>query len=196
MAIQFEFYESPDATGENVEKYHARTVILKKVTTEDICHEIQHASSLTEGDIRAVLTALSDSLIFHMSHSHRVHLEGIGYFQPTLRVTREIIPDKTRAQSVWFKSVSFKPDKRIVRYLGGVFTERAEVKVHSAKLTNEQVDEKVTRYIQKNEFMTRKQMQLFCGMTKSTTQRHITRMLGEGKLMNKGTQKQPLYVLT
>lgn len=195
MAIDFEFYNAPDPTGDNPETFYARPVISRTVGTEEICSDIQYASSLTMVDIKAVLAALSDAIIFHMGQSHRIYLEGIGYFQPTLKVMREVVPDKTRAQSVCFKSITYRPDTRIVKYLADVETRRAVFKVHSDKLTTTEVDKMVTEYLQSNDYITRAKMEKLCRLTRSTTQRHITRMLSEGKLSNKGTRKQPLYVL-
>ncbi len=195
MAIDFEFYNVPDPTGDEPERYYARPVISRTVGTEEICNDIQYASSLTMIDIKAVLAALSDAIIFHMGQSHRIYLEGIGYFQPTLRVTREVVPEKTRAQSVFFKSITYRPDTRIIKYLADAETRRAIFKVHSDKLTADDVDRMVTQYLQTNEYLTRAKIEVLCRLTRSTAQRHITRMLTEEKLRNKGTKKQPLYVL-
>ena len=59
MAIFFEFYETPDPTGEQEVKYHARAVTTQTISTDTIAAEIQEDSSLTEGDVKAVLVSLS-----------------------------------------------------------------------------------------------------------------------------------------
>jgi len=193
MAIQFDFYETPDPSGEKPSRYHARTVSHRTVKTDQIAVEIQMASTLTVADIKAVLTALNDRIAFHLGESNHVHLEGIGYFQATLATTKEVDPKKTRAQSVWFKSVKFRADQELKNRLKMVRTERSGFKTHSAKLTREQVDSKVTEYLSNKPFITRRQMQQLLKMTRSTTLSHIRRMLQEEKIKNMGTRFQPIY---
>lgn len=194
MSIKFEFYETPDPSGEKSGKYHARTVTFRTVSTEQIAREIQMASSLTIPDVRAVLSALKNRITYHLGESSRIHLEGIGYFQVTLTTQREIDPKKTRAQSVLFKSVKFRADRELKNELSMIPTERSTIKVHSAKLSPEQVNKRVIEYLQNHNFVTRKTMQGILGMTRSTTLNHIRRMLQEEIIKNMGTRNQPIYV--
>ena len=194
MAIEFEFYETPDPSGEGKTQYHARNVTRHNVTTEQLCKDIQFGTSLTIGDVKAVLSALSDELVHYLENGARVHLEGIGYFQATLRTTREIEPGKTRAQSVWFKSVMFRADKSLKNRLIMAKTVRASMKVHSARMSDEKVDKKIIGYLAKSKVITRQVVQNLCGFTQYTANKHIKRMLEEGKLENINTRKQPVYV--
>ncbi|NDV64375.1 HU family DNA-binding protein [Bacteroides sp. 224] len=194
MPIEFEFYEIPDLSEKGKSKYCARTVTLKTVSTNELAARIQHASSLTIGDVKGVLVQLSQVLADELAESNRVHIEGIGYFQVTLKTTTEIDPKKTRAQSVWFKSVKFRADKDLNKKLKYVQTERARIRNHSVKLTHEQIDKKLEAFFQKNSFITRRLFQELCGMTTITASRHIKRLKEEGKIKNENTRMQPVYV--
>lgn len=194
MSIDFEFYETPDPSGEKKERYHARVVSRNTVTTDKMADIIQEASSLTITDVKAVLTALSYWMAEYMADGNRVHLEGIGYFQPTLKCTQEVDPRKTKAQSVWFKSVKFRADQQLKKRLKNVHTKRSSMKIHSAKLANDQVDKKIADYISVNNFITRKQIQELLRMTDSTMHRHIQRMIKEGKIKNTGTRTHHIYI--
>ncbi len=56
MAIQFELYKSPNPKDEeDKELYHARVVNFQHIDTDYLAKEIQQATSLTEGDVKAVL---------------------------------------------------------------------------------------------------------------------------------------------
>ena len=60
MAIQFELYKSPNPKDEeDKELYHARVVNFQHIDTDYLAKEIQQATSLTEGDVKAVLESLS-----------------------------------------------------------------------------------------------------------------------------------------
>ena len=59
MAIQFELYKSPARKDEeDKELYHARVVNFQHIDTDYLAKEIQQATSLTEGDVKAVLEPL------------------------------------------------------------------------------------------------------------------------------------------
>ncbi len=194
MPIKFEFYTIPDPEEEGKVIHHARPIINRTVKTPEIARKIQSASSLTIGDVKAVLSALTDIIAENLEDSNRVHLEGIGFFEPTLKATREIDPLKTRAQSVWFKAVSYRADKILKSRLVGAMTERSSLKIHSTILTDEEVDEKVRIYFVDNQFLNTQRLRYLCGFTRYAATKHIKRMLQEGKIRNVYTNKNPMYV--
>lgn len=194
MAIEFEFYENPEASGEKSDKYHARAVTTKTATTNEIAHSIHMSSTLTAGDIKGVLTALSNEIASRLGDSQRVHLEGIGYFQATLKCSKEIDPKTTRAQSVYFKSVKFRADEELKGKLRYIQTVRSKRKIHSTPLTNEEVDRRVAGLFEKGDFLTRKRLEELCHLTPSTATRHINRLKEEGKIKNINTRLQPVFV--
>ena len=196
MSIKFEYYETPDTSGEKSGKFHPRTVSSKTVATNDVAHRIHQSSTLTIGDIKGVLAALRDEIAYHLGQSNRVHLEGIGYFQATLKADKEVDPRKTRAQSVWFKSVKFRADEELKEKLRYTKTVRSVIKRHSARLTNEQVDQKVEEWFATGDFLTRKRLEKLCRLTPSTAAIHIRRLKAEGKIKNINTNSQPIYVKT
>jgi len=193
MAIKFEYYKSPKASAEEEDKYHARAVTTRTITTDQIARYIQEASSLTMSDVKAVLVALSNELAYHLGESERVHLEGIGYFQTTLKSDKVIDPKKTRAQSVWFKSVKFRADQQLKKKLANMLTVRSEVKRHSVSLTNEEIDRRVALFFKSEQFLTRRYLEAICNMTQPTASRHLKRLKEEGKIKNIGMPKQPIY---
>jgi predicted histone-like DNA-binding protein len=195
MAIKFEFYETPNVSGEKTGKYHARAVTYKTVTTDEVARNIQVSSSFTLGDVKGMLTALSNEIAKHLSGSNRVHLEGIGYFQATLGCRKEVInPKKTHAQNVAFKSVRFRADEELKDKLRYVMTIRSKVKKHSSTLTREEVDRRVAIFFQSANYLTRKRLETLCGINLNMAIRHINRLKKEGKIKNINTRWQPIYV--
>lgn len=195
MPILFDFYESPDPTsGEEKPRYHARVVTVNNLSTDEVIERLTFATTLTPGDIRNVLVSLSDLIAQSLGNSERVNLEEIGSFQAVLKTEREINPDKTRAQSVWFKTVRFKPDQKLKNKLKNVGTSRSSIKRHSAKLSNEDIDKFLTRYFTENETLSRRKLEEICGLRQSTASRHIRRLLDEGKIRNIHHQRQAIYV--
>ncbi|GCB34222.1 hypothetical protein KGMB02408_11670 [Bacteroides faecalis] len=62
------------------------------------------------------------------------------------------------------------------------------------QLTNEEIDQRLTKYFKTHQFMRRCDFQSLCGMARSTAMRHIRRLREEGKLKNEGGVMQPIYV--
>ena len=73
MAIQFELYKSPNPKDEeDKELYHARVVNFQHIDTDYLAKEIQQATSLTEGDVKAVLESLSHFMGSRLREGERV----------------------------------------------------------------------------------------------------------------------------
>ena len=116
MAIQFELYKSPARKDEeDKELYHARVVNFQHIDTDYLAKEIQQATSLTEGDVKAVLESLSHFMGSRLREGERVHLDGIGYFQVKLNSLEPITSPKLKANqmklkaNIGFKAVFYLP---------------------------------------------------------------------------------------
>lgn len=196
MAVKFDFYESPVAPGSKKGvHYHARVVGSHTTNTAEITRRIQSACSLTKGDIKGALSALSDILIEDLSNGDRVHLEGVGYFQITLECAETEDPSKTHAQNVHFKTVRFTPDKILKKELHkAIHTKRSETKFHSLQLSDIEIDGKLMEYFEENSYLTRRRFELLCGFTRTMALKHIKRLIQEKRLKNTNTYNQPVYV--
>lgn len=195
MAIQFEFYCTPITVGTNSKRYYPRLVNFQHVDTKKLSNEIHQRCTLTEADIRSVLVALSDTLGEHLREGHRIHVEGLGYFQVTLQGPETCDPKATRAGSIRIKTVRFQPDKELKMKLECTEFKRSERRPHSKLWKEEQLDQKIMEYLATEKFLTRRCLQSLCQLTQTTAIRHIKRLLEEKKIRNAGTRYQPIYVL-
>lgn len=198
MAVKFDFYETPIAPGSKKGvRYHARVVGSHTTNTAGITRRIQNACSLTKGDIKGALSALSDILIEDLSNGDRVHLEGVGYFQITLECAETKDPAKTHAQNVHFKTVRFTPDKVLKKELRkAIHISRSETKSHSLQLSEIEIDGKLMEYFEDNPFLTRRRFEALCGFTRTMALKHIKRLIQEKRLKNTNTYNQPIYMPT
>ena len=122
-----------------------------------------------------------------LGEGRQVHLDGIGYFVPTLTCTEPVtLETKRKSTKVKLKNITFRPDKVKPLKLRNLTKKR---------LTDDEVKQKVVNYLRKNEFITRSVVQSICGMTRTTATRQIRRLCEENVLVNKGLQKQPIYFL-
>ena len=72
--------------------------------------------------------------------------------------------------------------------------QRSSTKIHSAILTEEEIDQMLTTYFATHETITRQQFQTLCSQVKSTAQRLLKKLLEDGKLRNIATSQHPVYM--
>ena len=195
MAIEYDFYRNPNSQGTNKKRYHARVVSSNRVSTDQLAEEIQKECTLTTADIKAVLMALGDKLAKHLGKGSKVHLEGIGYFQVNLKCKEEVrTTHAVRSENVEFKSVSYRADNHLKKHLKSQPIKRSKTKVHSASMTEAEIDQMLTAYFMTHETITRREFQTLCTQVKSTAQRLLKKLLENGKLRNIATPQHPVYV--
>lgn len=194
MAVKFEFYQSPNSIGSNKKRYHARVVNQQHISSDQLAEEISNSSSLTEADVKAVLVALSERLAEHLKNGKRVHLDGIGYFQITLQCPETKNPKNTRAEDVTFKNVRFRADKILKGSLQGLKTKRSQEKVHSAEISEEKLESRLTEYFKTQQVLTRKTFEELFLLTTPTACRTLRKLVEARLLKNIGTQHHPIYI--
>lgn len=194
MSLKFEFYKTP-VPGDQKKKvrYHARPVTRRTASTEEIVRSIQSNCTLTEADLKAALSALSQEIADRLASGERVHLEGLGYFQITLSCPETHNPDATHAQRVTFKSVKFRADQALRNRLSNLKTERARECNHSSTLSEQDIDDRLTEFFSDHDLLTRRVFQEMCHFTTITANRHLKRLLTAGRLQNINTRYQPIY---
>ena len=97
MAISFDWYENPVSPDKPEEKrFHPRIIANGQIDTKDLRSRIQSRCTLNEVDVTAVLDALSQVMGEELCEGRQVHLDGIGYFYPTLTATEEPKTEKLR----------------------------------------------------------------------------------------------------
>ena len=138
MAILFEWYENPVPNDQTDPKtIHARITLNGKVGTDEIRHKIQARSSLTETDVSAVLDALSHIMGEELAEGRQVHLDGIGYFHPTLKCEEGITMEtKRKNEKVKLKGIKFRADQALKNEIGNVKLKNFKHSGHSSKLSD------------------------------------------------------------
>ena len=129
------------------------------------------------------------------AEGRQVHLDGIGYFRVSLTTTEPVVAaTKRKLTKVKLAGVKFRADQKLKNEIGAVKVKALKADEHSAKLSDEEIDRRLTNYFATRPFMTRNDFQSVCGMMRTTAMRHIRRLRTEGKLKNEGTIQQPIYV--
>lgn len=197
MAILFDWYQNPKTADEQDKEttLHPRIKLNGSTTTADLRRDIQARCSLSETDVTAVLDALSHSMGQALAEGRQVHLDGIGYFSPTLTCTGPVtIETKRKSTCVKLKGISFRPDKDLRREMGVLKVKSLKLRnLQKKTLTAEEIDKRLKAYFREHDFLTRSTFQDLCAMTRTTAVRYIRQLCEDGKLENRGLLKQPVY---
>ena len=196
MAISFDWYENPVSPDKPEEKrFHPRIIANGQIDTKDLRSRIQSRCTLNEVDVTAVLDALSQVMGEELCEGRQVHLDGIGYFYPTLTPTEEIAADTPRRNTkVKLKGIQFRSDQKLKNSVGHIKIKQMKRIIHSPKLSETDIDSRLRKYFTDHQIMQRSDFQDITGMVRSTAMIHIRRLRTKGKLLNIGIPSQPIYV--
>ena len=196
MAISFDWYENPVSPDKPEEKrFHPRIIANGQIDTKDLRSRIQSRCTLNEVDVTAVLDALSQFMGEELCEGRQVHLDGIGYFYPTLTATEEIAADTPRRNTkVKLKGIQFRSDQKLKNSVGHIKIKQMKRIIHSPKLSETDIDSRLRKYFTDHQIMQRSDFQDITGMVRSTAMIHIRRLRTKGKLLNIGIPSQPIYV--
>lgn len=196
MAISFDWYENPVSPDKPEEKrFHPRIIANGQIDTKDLRSRIQSRCTLNEVDVTAVLDALSQVMGEELCEGRQVHLDGIGYFYPTLTATEEIAADTPRRNTkVKLKGIQFRSDQKLKNSVSHIKIKQMKRIIHSPKLSETDIDSRLRKYFTDHQIMQRSDFQDITGMVRSTAMIHIRRLRTKGKLLNIGIPSQPIYV--
>lgn len=197
MAIMYSWYENPNASGEeNVmdKGLHPRPIMNGKMTMKQIYREVQRCSSLSVGDVMSAIDNLTFICGRELSEGREVHIEGLGYFSPTLETTEKVTrATKQKHLKVRLKGVSFRPDAKLKEMMLSAKVATSRYANHSSRLSDEAIEAKLTEFFAEHDVLIRVEFQRLCGMTRSTANSYLRRLREAGKLKNVGRPTQPIY---
>ena len=196
MAILYDWYENPGESDDSEEKgLHPRIFLNGKVGTDKLCRMIHGRSSLSVGDVKNAFEMLAQICGEELREGREVHIEGLGYFAPILRSTQKVtLSTKNKWSKMELKTIGFRPDARLRGELVGAKASRSKYARHSESLSEVEIDMRLKEYFADHDVMLRYDFQEVCCMTRTTANRHLRRLLEEGKLRNIGKRMQPIYV--
>lgn len=197
MSINYDWYPSPKKSADEPTTLHVRPVFNGSVSTDDLAESLQTATSLTIADVKAVLQALNREVGRQLAGGCRVHLEGLGYLTPRLRVEGEVTEDillRDRNRMVRFSGVNFLADKQLTEAIGAVRLSHTPKATHSQELDDALVEERLADYFTTHDILTRAILQRLLHLSTWKATALLRRLCEEGKLRNASTDFHPAYV--
>lgn len=193
MTALYDLFRTPQPKGEEKVRYHARSVVTGKLNRRDLVRTIAKRSAFKEGIVAGVLIALEEVLSDSLAEGKSVQLDGVGAFRisaksPSVRDRREI-----RAESIEFKGVVYKADKKLLKKLSTTKFMRTKHSRCSVDISEIEIDGLLTEYFKEHDYITTKEMQHLCGLSNATALRRLQNRVKEGKLSHPGHLRAPFY---
>lgn len=193
MAALYDLFRTPQPKGEKKVRYHARSVVTGKMSTQHLIRTIAQRSAFKESVVTGVLMALEDALRDALAEGNSVQLDGIGAFRisaksPSVRDRHEI-----RAESIEFKGVVYQADKNLLKKLSTTKFMRTKYSHCSVELSDIEIDGILTEHFKEHNYITTKELELLCGLSNATALRRLKDRVKEGKLTHPGHLRAPFY---
>lgn len=193
MAALYDLFRTPQPKDEKKVRYHARSVVTGKISTQDLVRTIARRNAFKEGVVTGVLIALEEAVRDALAEGKSVQLDGIGAFRisaksPSVRDKHEI-----RAESIEFKGVVYKADNKLLKKLSGTKFLRTKHSRCSEEISELEVDGLLMEFFKNHDCITTKEMQQLCGLSNATALRRLQERVKEGKLTHPGHLRAPFY---
>ena len=193
MAALYDLFRTPQPKGDEKVRYHARSVVTGKMTTRDLIQDIARRSAFKEGVVTGVLIALEEALKDALADGKSVQLDGVGSFRisaksPSVRDRHEI-----RAESIEFKGVVYKADKKLLKKLSTTKFLRTKYSHCSVDISDIEIDGFLTEHFKEHDYITTKELEQLCGLSNATALRRLKERVNEGKLAHPGHLRAPFY---
>ena len=193
MAALYDLFRTPQPKGEKKVRYHARSVVTGKMSTQHLVRTIAQRSAFKESVVTGVLMALEDVLCESLAEGHSVQVDGVGTFRisaksPSVRDRHEI-----RAESIEFKGVVYKADKKLLKKLSTTKFLRTKYSHCSVEVSDIEIDGILTDHFKEHDYITTKELEQLCGLSNATALRRLKDRVNEGKLTHPGHLRAPFY---
>ena len=193
MAALYDLFRTPQPQDKKKVRYHARSVVTGKVDTQDLVRIIAQRSAFKESVVTGVLVGLKDVLSELLADGKSIQLDGVGAFRisaksPSVRDRHEI-----RSESIEFKGVVYKADKKLLRKLSATKFLRTKDSHCSEDISEIEIDGVLTEYFKEHDYITTKELEQLCGLSNATALRRLKDRVKEGKLTHPGHLRAPFY---
>ena len=117
MELKYDIYTLNNAQGTGEKRQYVRIVQHEPMTEKQLQEKIQNRSSLTKGDVAAVLAELHDIFVEEFSMGCRFYIPEIGYFSmsASLEMPEENPAKKITGKEVRITGINFRPEEKLVK---------------------------------------------------------------------------------
>ena len=194
MAAKYDFFPTPQPKSKQPkERYHARLVVEHTYTNKDIAEEISKRSTIRKAEVMAVFDEMAEFFLQKLGEGHAIKLDGLGTFRiraksPSVRSKKEV-----RAESIKFGGVVYRAEKKLTIRLGATKFQKVAYSKTSVDISEIEIDGRLMEHFKDHAYITTKDLQILCGLSKHTALRRLKERVEAGKLTHPGPLRSAFY---
>ncbi|MBR5846340.1 MAG: HU family DNA-binding protein [Bacteroidaceae bacterium] len=164
------------------------------VTTKEMAERIGHATSVNKTDVIAVLHALGYELSQALLDGRTVQVDEIGSFSVKLGLKeRKYLDDRVTHHDIEVKGITFRACKELKEAMRGAEIVSGGHAVRTL-LTDDIVEHRLAAFFEDHDYIYRSQMEQLCECSTYLAQKHLNRLVKEGRLRALGRKNSRFYV--
>lgn len=194
--IAYQLRRQNDLTGEATERnpHVAVTIVNSKLTTtKELSEHINHACSVTESDVAAVLQALGKCVCEELLDGNRVELEHLGTFSLSLTCGNKKLEDRVTKRDIRVKNILFAPCAEMKEAMRTADIVSGGPNPNK-RLSDEVIERRLMAYFEGHEFMQRHHFESVCECSRYTATKKLKELVKSGKLRALGSKNSRFYV--
>ena len=198
MAIKYEIHYLPNAGGNEETRRFAHIFEQTAMTDKQMISRIARHSSLSEGDVAAVLMQLRDIIEEDLQEGRRINIPEIGYLSLSVDLDMDDLkPDnKVRAEYVSVRGIKFRPNADLLKQVKHhTHFEKSLYTSRSYPFSEDALKEKIREYLKHNRSINRKVLEAEFHIRKQTALNWLKKLEKSGFLIKEGSRNAPVYFL-
>lgn len=194
MSAHYKIQESPQpAPNDQLRPVHARFIPSDTVRIDQLCKEISAISTFSPGDVKGLLQALSDRIVFHLEYGKDLDIEGLGHFTASLQCDQPLNGGRHTAVHVHFKTVKFRCCKRIKDKLQTMDFEPVPKADRYSGLSAEKRKRNILNYLSQKEVIQSSGCMGLNNCSRYMALQDLEALMKEGKIRRIGHKKSAMY---
>ena len=198
MAIKYEIHYLPNAGGNEETRRFAHIFEQTAMTDKQMISRIARHSSLSEGDVAAVLMQLRDIIEEDLQEGRRINIPEIGYLSLSVDLDMdELKPDnKVRADYVSVRGIKFRPNADLLKQVKHhTHFEKSLYTSRSYPFSEDALKEKIREYMKDHRSINRRTLEMEFHIRKQTALNWLKKLEESGFLIKEGSRNAPVYFL-
>ena len=198
MAIKYEIHYLPNAGGNEETRRFAHIFEQTAMTDKQMISRIAKHSSLSEGDVAAVLMQLRDIIEEDLQEGRRINIPEIGYLSLSVDLDMdELKPDnKVRADYVSVRGIKFRPNADLLKKVKHhTHFEKSLYTSRSYPFSEDALKEKIREYMKDHRSINRRTLEMEFHIRKQTALNWLKKLEESGFLIKEGSRNAPVYFL-
>ena len=194
--IAYQLYERNDLTGKSTKKNPTMGVSVvssRVVTTREMADDINHASSVTQSDVAAVLQAVGQRIAEALLDGNRIEIDHVGTFSLTLTCGNKRKEDYITSKDISVSRISFSPCAELWNQMRHA-TIVSGGPTGNKKLSDDVIDKRLDEYFTTNDSLSRSTFERICECSRHTALTKLKELVKAGKLIAIGPKNQRQYI--